>query len=66
MISEIKINLEAYDSNHKTHLCYGLDEFLTKNQYKKILIKACRQFEKDATFFGSAAKAIKDKVNDAA
>ena len=66
MISEIRLTLESVDSNNETVLCYGLDEFLTKNQYKKILIKACRQFEKDATFFGSAAKAIKDKVNDAA
>jgi spore maturation protein CgeB len=66
MISEIRLTLEGVDSNNETVLCYGLDEFLTKDQYKKILIKACRQFEKDATFFGSAAKAIKDKVNDAA
>ena len=42
MISEIRLTLEGVDSNNETVLCYGLDEFLTKDQYKKILIKACR------------------------
>ena len=66
MISEIKINLEAYDSNHKTHLCYGLDEFLTKAQYKEILDSAAKHFEADSKFFRDVAKVIKNKANDAA
>lgn len=66
MISEIKITLEGVDSNNETVLSYGLDTFLTKAQYKRILVNAAKYFEEDSKFFGDVSKVIKNKANDAA
>jgi len=66
MISEIRITLEGVDSNNETVLSYGLDAFLTKAQYKRILVNAAKYFEADSKFFGDVSKVIKNKANDAA